>query len=61
MAYMGGVKAAALNGWLNGKRTIPVTILCEIWETVGAEPCDVIQRAYDRMAVELGEASGDTY
>jgi len=47
--------AAALNGWLNGKRPMAPNILCEICETIGADPQAVVGRAYERMINECGD------
>lgn len=52
---------AAFNRWLNGKVQIPLAVLCEACETIGVEPRDIVQTAYDRVVVECGEITGETY
>ena len=56
-----GRSPAAFNRWLNGKSEIPLTVLCEACEVIDIEPRSIIESAYDRMAVALGERSGETY
>lgn len=52
---------AAFNRWLNGKVDIPVVVLCEAAEVIGVEPQDIVDAAYSRMVVTLGELDGTTY
>lgn len=56
-----GRSPAAFNRWLNGRVDIPLAVLCEACEVIGVEPVAVVQAAYDRMTVELGELDGTTY
>lgn len=49
-----GHSATALNGWLNGRRALPLSVLYEITELVGISARDVVERAYLRMCEEDG-------
>lgn len=61
VAQTTGRSPAAFNRWLNGKVDLPVVVLCEAAEVIGIEPQDVVDAAYNRMVVALGEADGTTY
>lgn len=56
-----GHSASALNGWLNGKRELPLSVLCSIAETIGAEPQEIVETAYNRMINQYGEVDGTVY
>lgn len=56
-----GRSPAAFNRWLNGKSELPLSVLCEACEIIDVEPRQIVETAYDRMAVALGERDGDTY
>lgn len=47
-----GHSPTALNGWLNGRRALPLSTLYEITELVGVPARDVVERAYLRMCEE---------
>lgn len=53
-----GRQPAAFNRWLNGKIEIPLSVACEACEVIETEPKYLVERAYDRMVAELGEADG---
>ena len=61
VAQMTGRSPAAFNRWLNGKVDLPVAVLCEAAEVIDVEPRDIVDAAYNRMAVALGERSGLIY
>ena len=52
---------AAFNRWLNGKVEVPMRVLCEVCEVIDWEPSAIVENAYARMAITLGERGGDTY
>ena len=52
---------AAFNRWLNGKVDLPLSVLCEACEVIGAEPAAVAEAAYARMTLELGEPDGSVW
>jgi transcriptional regulator with XRE-family HTH domain len=56
-----GRSPSALNGWLNGKRELPLSVLCEAAENLGVEPSSIVEVAYNRMVVALGELDGTQY
>ncbi|MGO1410419.1 MAG: helix-turn-helix domain-containing protein [Microbacterium sp.] len=57
VAAQAGHSASALNKWLNGKTKLPMAVLCEACEIIGADPGDIIDSAYDRLRDELGGPS----
>lgn len=57
VAEMIGRADANLNRWLNNKTEIPITVVCEVCEALGIEPRAIVEHAYDRMVLELGELS----
>lgn len=61
VAQTTGRSPAAFNRWLNGKVDIPVTVLCEASEVIGVEPQEIVDAAYSRMVITLGELDGTTY
>ncbi|WP_223690068.1 helix-turn-helix domain-containing protein [Leifsonia poae] len=52
---------AAFNRWLNGKTEIPLSVVCEACEVIDIDPQVIVETAYSRLAVELGERDGSTY
>ncbi|MBG6083282.1 helix-turn-helix domain-containing protein [Zhihengliuella flava] len=56
-----GRSVAAFNRWLNGKVEIPLSVVCEACELIDIDPREIVERAYDRMAMTLGERDGRTY
>lgn len=52
-----GRSRAAFSRWLNGKQSIPLSVVCEASEVIGVDPSDVVAKAYDRLAFLHGEAS----
>lgn len=56
-----GRSRAAFSRWLNGKQSIPLSVVCEASEIIGVEPGDIVAKAYDRLAVLHGEAGGEQY
>ena len=56
-----GRGSANFNRWLNGKVELPLTVLAEACEYIDIDPNPVVEDAYSRMCVELGERDGTTY
>lgn len=56
-----GRGSANFNRWLNGKVELPLTVLAEACEYIDIDPHPVVEDAYSRMCVELGERDGTTY
>lgn len=52
--------ASALNRWLNGHVELPLAVLCETCELIGADPAQIIDAAYDRLIAEYGPAAPDS-
>ncbi|MBB2957009.1 helix-turn-helix domain-containing protein [Pseudoclavibacter helvolus] len=50
-----GRSSAGFNRWLNGKRELPITVLCEVAELLDMDPRVIVEHAYDRVVDELGE------
>lgn len=61
VAGMIGRSPAAFNRWVNGKTEIPLAVLCEACEVIDLEPTFIVDEAYNRMAVALGERDGTKY
>jgi|GEM_PF-1226364 len=61
VAQANGRSVSAFNRWLNGKVDIPLSVLCEACETIGIDPHEVVDTAYNRMVVALGERDGELY
>lgn len=61
VAQASGRSVSAFNRWLNGKSELPLAALCESCEIIGVDPQEVVDRAYNRMVVSMGEADGTTY
>lgn len=56
-----GRSPAAFNRWLNNKQDIPMAVLCEACEIIDSDPMPIIEEAYSRMAILLGERDGHEY
>ena len=56
-----GRSVAAFNRWINGRAELPAVALCEACELIGIEPTRVVEDAYARMVMELGEVDGMQY
>lgn len=56
-----GRSPSAFNRWLNGKAEIPLAVLCQACEAIDIDPTLVVDYAYNRMAVVLGERNGEKY
>lgn len=54
VAVLMGRAEANFNRWLNGRVGIPLAVVCEACEVIGANPAVIVQNAYDRLLAEHG-------
>lgn len=48
---------AALSRWLSGQKTLPMPVLLEACDVIGADPREIVERAYSRLPPAAEEAA----
>ena len=48
---------AALSRWLSGQKALPMPVLLEACDVIGADPREIVERAYSRLPPTAEEAA----
>jgi len=49
-----GMDPVTLHNYTSGRRIIPVTVLIDVCEVIGADGANIVGRSYDLLVAELG-------
>jgi len=52
-----GIHSVTLSRYLNGHRVIPSSVISNVAEAIGAQPEEIVARAYTRLLAEMGPVS----